>query len=808
MKSLRRRPLPNYALPIIVFLFGLFAAGLTPVASAAGFGEPGEIHAARVDLRDPGPDLKLLNEMRIDIDGVHPGWAQVYLLGEEIDKLRSLGFEVKLTPVELHPPVPGQDIDPAYHTYATLTTEMEAIAAANPSITRLFTLGLTAQGRELWMMKITDNPDVDEDEPAVAYISSMHGDEVVGKELCIGLINHLVDNYTTDSRVTSLVNGTEIWIMPSMNPDGTELTQRYNSNNVDLNRNFPDWYDDPVNTPAGRELETRAVMLWTIDHVIDLAANFHGGALLVNYPWDNNETGTNYLFSPTPDPDQPAFVSISRSYADNNIPMYNNNTPPFDHGVTNGVEWYIAVGGMQDWAYAWHGIFETTIELSNTKWPAASTLPTFWDDNLESMLSYLERVHEGVRGIVTDAATGAVVAAEIRLDANPFPSYSDPAIGDYHRIVLPGTYSMQVAAVGYETQSVEIVVTAGPAVQYDVALIQLPADLQPDGSRIEDGAGGNGFLDPGETAGLAVMLKNFGFLATSVGADIVPTGWYAEIVRAHADYPDLSAGESGESLAPFHEVRLDPAVPAGHKIGFALQWTADQGPGSSEPFFLEVGGPSLEILPAADVPQPIADYATVASNVNASMGFTVDQVLVSVNISHTYIGDLLMTLYSPSGTPVILHNRTGAGTDDIVGTYGDDLTSAEPLSVLAGEPANGNWQLEVRDMAGGDVGSLNSWTLEIRGRSVEAATPEMRFRDLAVEGAGATLRWWIYPGLDSYRIYRATDPSSAAAFLDVTSGDPDPTDTLFTDASPDPLVFYLVTGVGPNGEGAKGHFGE
>jgi len=818
MRSVRRRPSPNRALPAFLLLFCLLAAGQPPAALAAGYGESGKIHAARVDLRDPGPDLRLLDEMRIDIGGVHPGWARVYLLQEEIDKLRSLGFRVTLIPADElrpappdfpRPPAPaGRSIDPEYHTYETLTAELQAIAAANPAIARLFTLGQTVQGRELWMMKITDNPDAGEDEPAVAYISSMHGDEVVGKELCIGLINYLVDSYATDSRVAGLVNDTELWIMPSMNPDGTALAQRYNANNVDLNRNFPDWYDDPVNSPSGREPETRAIMLWTVDHAIDLAANFHNGELVVNYPWDNNETGTSYVFSPTPDPDHPAFVSISRSYADNNTPMYDNDTPPFDHGITNGTEWYAISGGMQDWAYAWYGIFETTIELGSANWPAASELPAYWSDNLESMLSYMEHVHDGVRGIVTDEATGAAVAAEILLDVDPFPSYSDPAIGDYHRIVLPGTYTMLASAAGYETQSLEIVVPAGPAVRYDVELVALPADLQPDGSRVEDGPEGNGFLDPNETVQLAVTLKNFGFAATGVGAALVPTGWYAEITRAHADYPDLPPGESGESLAPYHEVRLDPAVPAGHKVGFALQWTSDQGPGTSAPFFLEVGGPSFETLPAADVPQSIPDYGTIVSEVEASMGFTVDQVLVSVDISHTFIGDLRITLFSPSGTPVILHNRTGAGADDIFGTYGDDLVPAEPLYLLVGEPADGTWQLEAQDMSGGDVGTLNSWTLEIGGRSVETTTPEMRFRDLAVDETGVTLRWWPYPGLDSYRIYRATDPSSAAAFLDVTAEDPDATDTLFTDTSPEPLMFYLVTGVGPNGEGAKGHFGE
>ena len=68
--------------------------------------------------------------------------------------------------------------------------------------------------------------------------------------------------------------------------------------------------------------------------------------------------------------------------------------------------------------------------------------------------------------------------------------------------------------------------------------------------------------------------------------------------------------------------------------------------------------------------------------------------------------------------------------------------------------------------------------------------------------------WWTYPGLTSYKVYRSTDPSQSAAFVDVTVEDGDPTDTLFDDASVAPISYFIVTGVGPNGEGPKGHFGE
>ena len=74
--------------------------------------------------------------------------------------------------------------------------------------------------------------------------------------------------------------------MPSMNPDGFELGQRYNANGVDLNRDFPDQFNDPDNSTGGRQPETRAVMDWSAEHNFVLSANMHSGALVANYPFD------------------------------------------------------------------------------------------------------------------------------------------------------------------------------------------------------------------------------------------------------------------------------------------------------------------------------------------------------------------------------------------------------------------------------------------------------------------------------------------------------------------------------------------
>jgi subtilisin-like proprotein convertase family protein len=422
------------------------------------------------------------------------------------------------------------------------------------------------------------------------------------------------------------------------------------------------------------------------------------------------------------------------------------------------------------------------------------------------MLAYLERVHEGVRGIVTDAETGLPLAAAIEVDGNGFPAYTDPDVGDYHRLLLPGTYTLEVSAPGYLTQSLQNVeVLGGDAVRHDVRLTPAPVDLHLESHRVEDGD--DGWLDPGETADLPVTLRNLGRTATAVGATLVPTGWYGEVVREQATWPDIGINETRESDAPHHGIRLDPDVPAGHKVGFALQWQSAQASGLTQQFFLEVGSP-VNTTADDNVSQPILDHTTTTAQLTLTDDLEIDAIRVALDVEHTWIGDLEIDLTSPSLTKVRLHNGSGGSTHDIVGTYGVDLTPAEPLDAFSGETVDGTWTLEIRDTAGGDTGTLNSWGIDIDGHPLEASTPEMRFKELSVEAGEVRLEWWPYPGVTSYGVYRSTDPSDGAMFLDVTPDDPDDTDTTFTETPAEALVFYLVTGYGPLGEGPKGHFGE
>lgn len=102
---------------------------------------------------------------------------------------------------------------------------------------------------------------------------------------------------------------------------------------------------------------------------------------------------------------------------------------------------------------------------------------------------------------------------------------------------------------------------------------------------------------------------------------------------------------------------------------------------------------------------PIADQATlIVGDYNGCLGNASASSSVSVDITHTYIGDLVIDLIAPSGRVYNLRNRTGGSNDNLVATF--------PLN-LSGEPMEGLWQLRIQDAAVGDAGTLNSWQLKL-----------------------------------------------------------------------------------------------
>src|SRR5258705_2813686 len=109
-----------------------------------------------------------------------------------------------------------------FHTYAELSADVAATAAAHPDIVSAFSIGKSYKGRDIWAVKISDNVAIDENEPEVLYDGGTHSDEHMGVEMTLRIMHWLVNGYGTDPRITNIVNGREIWIVFEVNPDGAE----------------------------------------------------------------------------------------------------------------------------------------------------------------------------------------------------------------------------------------------------------------------------------------------------------------------------------------------------------------------------------------------------------------------------------------------------------------------------------------------------------------------------------------------------------------------------------------------------------
>lgn len=333
-----------------------------------------------------------------------------------------------------------------YHTYTSLTAELKSLAEKFPKLVTLVSAGTTVEGRQMWYVRLTNKEVLEPTKPKLLYISSMHGDEVTGKEMMIYLIRDLLWKHGTDTEVTKLLDFSELFIMPSMNPDGTERHQRFNAKGVDLNRDFPE-LNEAEFSMDGRAPETKAIMELHRENHFLTALNFHGGALCVNIPWDSkaNQAGTYFA-------DNALMLSLAKEYAELNDPMFDVNEASFKNGVTYGFEWYQILGGMQDWASFFRQSVHATIEISNVKWPNASSLPTFWRDNSEALFQYLVRGATGVHLKVTDSQGEVVKNVTVETSSSKRGLFYP--LGYIHRSTTLEPQQVIVRAPGFVSQTV------------------------------------------------------------------------------------------------------------------------------------------------------------------------------------------------------------------------------------------------------------------------------------------------------------------------------------------------------------------
>lgn len=281
-----------------------------------------------------------------------------------------------------------------YPTYNVYIDMMRDFADRYPELCHLDTIGLSIEGRLILSLAITGSSLTDVYRPEFLYSSTMHGDEITGFYLMLRLCDTLLRSYGTSPEITSLLNTTRIYINPLSNPDGTYHggdstvagAWRYNSDMVDLNRNYP----DPFGTPPLDSLqpENQAMIAYVEGHNFLLSANLHGGSEVMNYPWDSFTSASN------PHPASDWWQAVCKRFVDT-ARVYSNShfRDVTTSGYIAGGDWYVIDGGRQDYVNYYHNCLEMTMEISTRKTLSSDRLPEYWQFLAPSFINYIDEIH-------------------------------------------------------------------------------------------------------------------------------------------------------------------------------------------------------------------------------------------------------------------------------------------------------------------------------------------------------------------------------------------------------------------------------
>ncbi|KAK3555766.1 hypothetical protein QTP86_028950 [Hemibagrus guttatus] len=368
-----------------------------------------------------------------------------------------------------------------YYNYVELSRRIEHFAEKYPHICKLTSVGRSAGGRELWVIRITAHTTLITDvpgKPRFKYVGNIHGDEVLSRQVLIYLTDYLLSRYGTDPRVTELVDNTDIYILPSVNPDGFEKAVegdcngskegRGNHKHIAISPHFSDQSDPSTleNAP-----EVLAVIKWVLQKKFVLAGNLQGGSVDASYPFDysSSHITSNVDRHTDDDDDDDALLHyLVQTFTENHLIVKEGKSlcpDELNEEIRNGTtaKWTNVQGSTQNFSFFSGNCFEVTFQLSCCKYPLASDLYSEWNNNREALLAYMEKVHIGVRGYVMNTSRMGIPGSNISV-AGKDHIITAWIYGDYYRLLLPGTYNITASALGYLPSTINnVTVTEGKA---------------------------------------------------------------------------------------------------------------------------------------------------------------------------------------------------------------------------------------------------------------------------------------------------------------------------------------------------------
>jgi len=405
----------NGATLLIALLAPLHATQLVRVA-VEDYRDFERLQAAGLDLTHLSPDGMVEVALRDDSDRARLNslGLNYYVAIEDVESFfaRRLGAA-------------RRDDMGGYMTFAEIVARMNELREiASDLVSEPVVIGRSLQDRPIYAVKVSDNPDEDEeDEPEALYTSLIHAREVITAEVLFGVIEHLIGNYGADDRITRLVDERQLWFILCHNPDGYYENERSNPdgggmwrknmrNNgdgtigVDLNRNFGfQWgFDNVGSSPSGNsetyrgpsafsEPETDAVRRWVNNRRFSISIYFHSYSNLCLYP-----VGYDFLQPP----DLAVFNALGRRMA-------------LENDYLVGAPWeiiYRVNGSSDDWLYfsdEHRPIYAYTVEVGSVEdffWPPLNRVEPLVRENIETCLAVAEFADLPSRVLRPPAVTG------------------------------------------------------------------------------------------------------------------------------------------------------------------------------------------------------------------------------------------------------------------------------------------------------------------------------------------------------------------------------------------------------------------
>jgi len=340
--------------------------------------------ATRTDVANSG----------VDVLGARDGAMEIVASPAQAEALRGDGLALQLTGdfdkllKERSGGVSTKDAadfpagDENYHTYDEMVAEINQAKTDHGDIVSIGSIGQSYEGRDMPIVKISDNVGTDEDEPEVLFTCNMHAREHLTLEMCLHIVARFTDGYGTDQGVTDAVNGKEIWVVPSQNPDGAEFDiqggqyqgQRKNmqpnddgSVGTDTNRNFDyKWgccggsSDSPSDetyrgASAASAPEVQNVQNWVNSRVVGGTQqlkghiDFHTFSELVMWPFGHTD---DQVTDGMTQEEYDRFVQVGEAMAGTN-----GYTPEQSSAL------YITDGDITDWMWGQARVFTFVFEM-------------------------------------------------------------------------------------------------------------------------------------------------------------------------------------------------------------------------------------------------------------------------------------------------------------------------------------------------------------------------------------------------------------------------------------------------------------